>query len=223
VDYLEWARKNKKTLAREFVRKIDSITHEEPVGIFAAGLPGAGKTEFTQELLKNLVDPPLRIDMDEIAQLIEGYSPMKANLFRGGASVILARIYDEITKAGYDFVFDGTFAHSNALRNLERAIYHKYTTKIYYIHQLPEVAWRFTKDRELVEKRSIDRLGFLDTYYSLHQNLQTLQQRYKDVTISIIVKDESNKVGKIIEDVDNIYQYIPRPLDREQLEHVIVK
>ena len=37
-----------------------------------AGLPGAGKTEFTKELLKDIADKPLRIDMDEIACLIEG-------------------------------------------------------------------------------------------------------------------------------------------------------
>lgn len=223
MDYLEWARKNKKPIAREFVRKIEYVAHEKPVGIFTAGLPGAGKTEFTQELLKNLVDPPLRIDLDEIAQLIEGYSPMKANLFRSAASIILARIYDEITKAGFDFVFDGTFAHDNALKNLERAISHRYTAKIYYIHQVPEVAWRFTKDRELVEKRSIERSGFIETYHSLYRNLSELQDKHKNVTISVIIKTDSNKVGEIVENVDNIYDIIPHPLDHEQLEHAIVE
>src|SRR5947209_19199595 len=119
MDHLKWAQENKKRIAREFVRKIERAAHEQPVGIFTAGLPGAGKTEFTQELLKNLIDPPLRIDMDEIAQLIEGYNPATAHLFRSGASVILARIYDEVTKAGLDFVFDGTFAHDNALGNFK--------------------------------------------------------------------------------------------------------
>jgi UDP-N-acetylglucosamine kinase len=222
MDYLDWARKHKKKLAREFIRKVEYEVHEQPAGIFTAGLPGAGKTEFTQELLKNIIDPTLRIDMDEIAQLIEGYSPMKANLFRSGASVILAKIYDEVTKTGLDFIFDGTFAHDNALKNLQRAIDHKYITKLYYIHQEPEVAWKFTKDRELVEKRSIDREGFIATYYRLHENLRLLQENYKDVTISVIVKDASNKIGEIFENVENIYQYIPRPLDRKQLERVIL-
>jgi len=55
MDHLEWARKNKKNIAREFIRKIEYKAHEQPAGVFTAGLPGAGKTEFTQELLKNLI------------------------------------------------------------------------------------------------------------------------------------------------------------------------
>lgn len=222
MDHLKWAQENKKRIAREFVHKLQRVAHEQPVGIFTAGLPGAGKTEFTQELLKDLLDPPLRIDMDEIAQLIEGYSPSKANLFRSGASVILARIYDEITKAKLDFVFDGTFAHDNALKNLERALAHGYTTKIYYIHQEPEIARQFTKDRELVEKRGIERDGFIDAYIHLHHNMQELQDKFKNVTISVVIKDESNRVGRIVEDVQSIYDHIPQALDRTQLARVIV-
>jgi hypothetical protein len=33
-----------------------------------AGLPGAGKTEFTVEFIKSFDPKPLRIDMDEIVQ-----------------------------------------------------------------------------------------------------------------------------------------------------------
>lgn len=218
---LEWARKNKKRIAREFIRKVGMPLHDTPVGIFTAGLPGAGKTEFTQELLKNLIDPPLRIDMDEIAQLIEGYSPAKADLFRSGASVILAKIYDEATKTGLDFVFDGTFAHNNALPNLERAIEHGYITKVYFIHQDPEIAWKFTQDRELIERRHIDREGFINSYYKLHENMIMLQDITEDVIISVIIKDSINRIGKVIENVHNIYDFVPKPIDRKELERVI--
>jgi len=67
-----WARTHKKNIAREFIRKIDYNPSQTSAGIFMAGLPGAGKTEFTKELLKDIADKPLRIDMDEIACLIEG-------------------------------------------------------------------------------------------------------------------------------------------------------
>ena len=126
-------------------------------------MPGAGKTEFTIELLKDLTNKPLRIDMDEIAQQIEGYKPEIANKFRAGASNILGKIYDETIKNKLDFVFDGTFSQSKALENLRRALDHDYTIKLYYIHQIPEIAWRFTKDRELIEHRAIDKAGFIDT------------------------------------------------------------
>jgi predicted ABC-type ATPase len=114
MDYAEWASKNKKRIAREFVRNIGHKPTDEPSGIFMAGLPGAGKTEFTIELIKNLDPEPLRIDMDEIAQMIEGYKPEIADKFRGGASIIMSRIYDEIVKNKIDFVFDGTFSSAGA-------------------------------------------------------------------------------------------------------------
>ena len=140
MDYTDWANKNKKLIAREFIRKIDFVASDTPAGIFTAGLPGAGKTEFTVELLKGIANKPLRIDMDEIAQLIEGYKPEIADKFRSGASAILSRIYDEIVKHKIDFVFDGTFSQARALENLDRALHHGYTVKVYYIHQVPELA-----------------------------------------------------------------------------------
>lgn len=217
-----WARANKKSIAREFIRKIDHQASSSPAGVFTAGLPGAGKTEFTKELLRDISDKPLRIDMDEIACLIEGYSPRSANIFRSGASIILEKIYDEILKAKLDFVLDGTFSHPKAIDNVKRALDKGYTVKVYFIHQDPIIAWKFTKDRELVEHRSIDRAGFIDTYYKLYENIEKLQEIYKDVTLSIILKDENNRVGQRFEDVKNLYDIIPKPLASTQLIRDIV-
>jgi UDP-N-acetylglucosamine kinase len=217
----KWANENKKTIAREYIRNSDFKSKDNPTGIFMAGLPGAGKTEFTVELIKYIADAPLRIDMDEIAKEIEGYKPQIAARFRKGASTILGKIYDETVKKKIDFVLDGTFSHSRALENIQRAIDHNYKVKIYYIHQSPEVAWQFTKDRELIEHRGIDRQGFIETYIKLHQNLIDLCKDYKDVTISLIVKDYENKEGRRVEDVKNLFDELPEFLNAEQLESVL--
>jgi UDP-N-acetylglucosamine kinase len=222
MDYVAWANKNKKRIAREFIRRIDYEPSATPAAIFTAGLPGAGKTEFTVELLKGLSKKPLRMDMDEIAQLIEGYKPEIADKFRGGASSILSRIYDEVVKNNIDFVFDGTFAHANAILNLERALKHGYTVKVYYIHQEPAVAWQFTKDRELVVHRAIDRIGFNETYLNLEENLKTLCNIHKDVTISLVIKDENNQVGRIVENVQNLFDQLPPFLSKTKLESDIL-
>lgn len=221
MDYTDWANKNKKRIARELIRRTDFQSKDTPAGIFTAGLPGAGKTEFTVNLLSEIVDKPIRIDMDEIASLIDGYKPEIADVFRGGASAILARVYDEVVKNKIDFVFDGTFSQDRALQNLDRAIKHNYTVKIYYIHQEPAIAWQFTKDRELVEHRAISKEGFIETYLKLEQNLRKLCEDYKDVTISLIVKDENNKVGRRIEDVKDLFSELPRFLTEEELKDVI--
>lgn len=222
MDYVDWANKNKKTIAREFIRRTSFVSNDHPVGIFTAGLPGAGKTEFTIELLKNIIDRPVRIDMDEIAKLIEGYKPEVADKFRAGASAILARIYDEIIKHKIDFVFDGTFSQEKALQNLDRALRHGYTVKIYYIHQQPEIAWQFTKARELVEHRAIDRQGFIDTYGKLRDNLTNLCNGYDNVTVSIIIKDLDNKEGRRVENTKDLFSQIPDFLTAKQLESMLV-
>ncbi len=223
MDYAEWANKNKKQIAREFVRKVGHESSEEPSGIFMAGLPGAGKTEFTIELIKSLDPEPLRIDMDEIAQMIQGYRPEIADKFRGGASAIMNRIYDEVVKKKINFVFDGTFSSASADKNLERALAHGYKVKVYYIHQLPEIAWQFTKDRELVEHRAIDKEGFIATYFKLQENLSQLCETHRDVTISLIVKDVKNGVGMRKENVDsNLFAELPDFLTEEQLRAVIL-
>ena len=58
------------------------VTHDEPAAFFMAGLPGAGKTEFTVSLKDASRLKVVRIDMDEIATQIEAYNPLQADLFR---------------------------------------------------------------------------------------------------------------------------------------------
>lgn len=223
MEYSEWAQKNKKQIAREFIRRIDHVSSEEPSGIFMAGLPGVGKTEFTVELIKSFYPEPLRIDMDEIAQLIQGYKSEIADKFRGGASIIMSRIYDEVVKKKIDFVFDGTFSSSGADANLSRALAHGYKVKVYYIHQAPEIAWQFTKDRELVEHRAIDKEGFIATYFRLQENLKQLCNNHKDVTISLFVKDTKNRVGLRKENINtNLFDELPEFLTETQLRAAIL-
>jgi UDP-N-acetylglucosamine kinase len=222
MDIEAWARANKKAIAREFIRQTQFESWDNPAGIFTAGLPGAGKTEFTKELLKGVINSPLRIDMDEIAAMIEGYRPKIADKFKAGATIILERIYDEVIKHKVDFVLDGTFSHPKATQNVERAISAGYKTKLYYIHQIPEIAWKFTQDRELVERRAITRDGFIETYLKLQENLKKLQEVNKNVTISVVLKDEQNHVGKTFEAVNNIFEVVPKFLTESEIKAVIV-
>ena len=110
----DWVRINKKKIARELLQSLHYAAHENPAGIFTAGLPGSGKTEFTTELVNELSTKPVRLDMDEFAAMIEGYRPQVANAFRKGASSILNEVYKKVLREHIDFVFDGTLAHGRA-------------------------------------------------------------------------------------------------------------
>jgi UDP-N-acetylglucosamine kinase len=221
-DPAAWPRKNKNRLIKQYFKKRNFSSSDPPVAIFMAGIPGAGKTEFTKELVKTLAQTPLRIDMDEIAADIEGYSAPTAYAFREGATIILSRIYDKALQNKKDFIFDGTFGSKNAIKNVRRAQKKGYKVKVYFIYQKPEIAWQFTKDRELVEHRSIDRDGFISSYYNVMFNIKDLQETCEDVTISLIIKDQENAQGRKIEDVKNLFDYTPRLISKQDLESAIL-
>ena len=195
---------------------------DHPAGIFTAGLPGSGKTEFTVELMQELDIKPLRLDMDEFAEMIEGYRPQVADAFRKGASSILNEVYTKTIRSRVNFLFDGTMAHGHALENVGRAVKRGYTIKIYYIHQDPARAWHFTQDRELLEKRGIKREGFIDTYCQLYENLRALQKLDLNVTISVVIKGDDNKIKQRLENVTDIFAHTGPILSRSELERVII-
>lgn len=218
----DWVRANKKKIARELLERLGHAGNDNPAGIFTAGLPGSGKTEFTIELIEELDIKPLRLDMDEFAEMIEGYRPQIADAFRKGASSILNEVYTKTIRQRVNFLFDGTLAHGHALENIHRAVKRGYAIKVYYIHQDPVRAWEFTKDRELVEKRGIQKSGFIQTYCSLYENLRALRSSGLNITISVVIKGANNRVTARHEGVKDIFPYAGPILDRSELERVII-
>jgi len=196
--------------------------HDEPAAFFMAGLPGAGKTEFTINLIKDLALKVVRIDMDEIATHIDTYDPLHADAFREAATDVLNSVFDRSTHRRVDFIMDGTFRSKSAIRNIERALQKDYTIKIFYIYQDPVIAWTFTQAREKIEKRSIDRRGFIDAYYEIHENIRQLfAQEYSQVTVDLVIKNESNGVGEwhrnvSMKDIDHLVntRYTKEELER---------
>lgn len=209
-EYLKvWVRRHRKEFARKLIKDSGAEKLGKSAGIFMAGLPGAGKTEFTKSWIANSKLKVVRLDMDEIASQIETYSPRKADKFRKAASALLSRTYDSVVKDGYDFIMDGTFGGQSAIQNIERAVKHGYKIKVIYIYQAPQIAWQYTIAREKVEYRAISLDGFLKSYYKTLRNLGRLEDfSSEQVSIDLVEKDELNKIAKVyyiipIKDIDN--------------------
>ena len=219
-----WARKNKKSFANKMITDAKVVAHEEPAAFFMAGLAGAGKTEFTVNLIKELDLRVVRIDMDEIATHIDAYNPLQADAFRAAASDMLNAVFDRVLHRKVDFIMDGTFRSPNSLSNIKRALQKGYTVKVLYIHQAPDIAWSFTKAREKTEKRAIDRAGFTQGYFDIHTNIHSLDSEdYAGITVDLVVKDESNKAGVwhkniSLEDID---QFVNIRYTRDELERML--
>lgn len=90
---LEFAKKNKKVIAKQFTDPQKFPPEEDPVSVFMAGSPGAGKTESSIELLKKFSGTPIiRIDPDELRSEFKEYTGQNAWLFQGAVSVLVDRI-----------------------------------------------------------------------------------------------------------------------------------
>ena len=192
---------------REFVERIVAETgvepDAEPAGIFMAGLPGAGKTELSRNIIIDSGVDFLRIDMDQIAEMLPGYKPENADEFRKPATQILSELFGYALKHNLNFVMDGTFGSKQAMLNIERSLNHGFGVKIIYAYQDPKLAWEFTLAREKVEHRAIKFDGFVEAYYKTIYNIKEVGREFGGkITIDIAFKNPDNKVGKWLRDVD---------------------
>ena len=74
----EFARSNKKRIAKEITDTSKYVADDIPVSAFMAGSPGAGKTEYSQNLIsileKNKKHKVIRIDGDDLRSYLPGYT-----------------------------------------------------------------------------------------------------------------------------------------------------
>lgn len=217
-EIITWARANKKRLVKSYLSSREFESHKTPAVIFMAGVPGAGKTEFARRLIPQLVNEPIHIDMDEIATHFDMYRPKIAHLFRAGATIILERLYEQALKQKIDILMDGTLSHPKSVQNIERALKNDYSVRIYFISPNPLTAWQKTKEREYVEERAIDTKGFVETYFKLLENLENIQKTFGNkVPMSLVIKDDDNRLKEIIEEVKDINNFTKTTLTPKEL------
>ena len=159
---------NQEEVVRQFFK--DNKPTKAKVAFFMAGIPGAGKTEFTDNAIK---DSPelISIEHDQLVEYIEDYKPEAYYNYRKSGSTLVSRIFKECLSHGYAFVFDGTLSHDNGVRNINKCFKHGYRVIVVYIVQDTNMAWELTQARELVKKRAIEKKGFIETCNKINANL----------------------------------------------------
>ena len=200
---LAWVKAHKKQFIEKLIADSGVAPQDNPSAIFMAGLPGAGKTELSKNLIKVSGVPFVRIDMDEIASQIENYQPEEADKYRLAASTLLNVLFGYALKHQYNFIMDGTFGSKSAELNINRALKRNYNVQIIYVYQDPKLAWQFTLAREKIEHRSIKFEGFVDAYYNTLNNIKEIKNNYGNhITIDIAIKQVNNEVRKWIRDAN---------------------
>ncbi|MFV3387864.1 zeta toxin family protein [Pseudomonas sp. NY15364] len=217
---IEFARANKKAIARRIACKEKYPPEEAPVSVFMAGSPGAGKTEASIELINLFNDtPPLRIDPDELRHEFEDYDGGNAWLFQAAVSILVEKIIDLALQNRQSFILDGTLANlDKAIANTERSLKRDRFVQILYVYQDPMLAWAFVQAREAAEGRRILVEHFVEQYFAARDVVNALKLKYgKDVHVDLLLKhvDNSNRLYKA--GVDKIDYHIPERYTRADL------
>ncbi len=219
MNYIEWAKTNKKQLVQEIVGQArPHLASESPLAVFAAGIPGAGKTEFLDRLFTDTLNV-VRIDMDEIVKLFDDYKPENYYKYRGAAHIIVDETVIYCRKHRLDFILDGTFGSIRAVENIRSAL-KRHTVVLFYVWKDPALAWQHTKDRQLVTKRGVDKAGFIEACVNVPENVRVARDRFGEkITTAVIRKDlegDNFSVAYDAAEIDNLLEVRYTKIDLER-------
>jgi len=217
---IDFARANKKAIAKRLTEKAIHPPEDEPVSVFMAGSPGAGKTEASLELLNFFSDsPPLRIDPDELRAEFPGYTGGNAWLFQAAVSILVEKIIDLAFDNRQSFLLDGTLANLDKARdNIRRSLKKGRYVQILYVYQDPLLAWQFVQAREEAEGRRILPEHFVDQYFAARDVVNALKLEFgKEVHVDLLLKHIDNSSRLYKAGVDKIDYHIPENYSRPAL------
>lgn len=217
---LEFARANKKDIAKRLTNPDVYLPEENPVSVFMAGSPGAGKTEASIALINEIDGPPIiRIDPDDLREEFKAYDGTNAWLFQKGVSVIVEKIHDLALQQGQSFLLDGTFSNYEKSRdNVGRSLKKGRVVQILYVYQEPFLAWQFVEAREAAEGRRILREDFMNQYFAARDVVNRLKKEFgKDIKVDLLLKNNDNSNRMYKAGIDQIDHHVPEKYTRADI------
>jgi len=224
AEALAYAKAHKKTIGKRLTDPAVYLPEENPVSVFMAGSPGAGKTEASIELLASLAGPPvLRIDPDELRTQFPDYRGANAYLFQKGVSVLVEKIQDLALDQWQSFLLDGTLSrYEKALDNIQRSLKKKRTVQILYVYQEPLQAWAFVQAREAAEGRRIRPEDFVNQYFAAREVVNRLKRELgKEISVDLLMKNNDNSSRFYRAGVEQIDSHIPELFTRSDIERYL--
>ena len=223
---IQFAKANRTAIARRLTDPSIYVSEEEPVAVFMAGSPGAGKTETSRSLLQKFQtngNKILRIDPDELREEFPGYGGGNAWLFQSAVSRLVDRILDMAFKQKQSFLLDGTLSsHNVAEKNVSRSIRKGRVVQILYVYQTPLHAWEFCAAREELEGRRIKRETFIDQYFAARNVVNSLKEKFaKKIQVDLLLKNPDGSTRVYKANIDRIDNFVPEKYDRASLEALL--
>lgn len=223
---IKYAKAHRTEIARRLADPVIYVPEENPVSVFMAGSPGAGKTEASIELLAlRGADGSriLRIDPDELRAELPGYTGANAWLFQRAVIPVVERIHDLALKQKQSFLLDGTLAsYDVALRNVQRSLGKKRAVQILYVYQEPAQAWAFVQAREAAEGRRIQPEDFVRQYFAPRQVVNRLKAELgKAIQVDLLMKNNDGSQRFYRAGVDQIDNHIPEKYSPAEVRQLL--
>jgi UDP-N-acetylglucosamine kinase len=223
---IKYAKAHRTEIARRLADPAICVPENNPVSVFMAGSPGAGKTEASIELLKlKGADGSriLRVDPDELRAELPGYTGKNAWLFQRAVTPLVERIHDLALKQSQSFLLDGTLAsYEVAARNVQRSLDKRRAVQILYVYQEPEQAWGFVQVRETAEGRRIQPEDFVRQYFAARQVVNRLKLELgKAIQVDLLMKNNDGSQQFYRAGVDQIDNHIPEKYSPEKVRQLL--
>jgi predicted ABC-type ATPase len=223
AEALAYATLHKKRLAASIADTSIYPSEDEPVSIFMAGSPGAGKTEASLALIKEVGGAVLRIDPDELRPLLPNYTGANSWLFQPAVTVIVERTLDHAFRNRQSFLLDGTLTNPRkAHENISRSLKRNRAVQILYVYQDPCRAWEFVKAREVSEGRRIEKEVFIKQYFEARSVVNWLKAEFKDhIKVDLILQNDDNSRRAYAANVELIDGYVAESYDHATLSQIL--
>lgn len=210
IEAVKFIKSHKKELIERFASDKLYTQEKNPVSIFMAGSPGAGKTEFSRRFLKVNKLNMVRIDADDVKEFIPQYDKKNSSAVQGASSLGVEKLYDYVLKVKKSAILDGTFAYyKKVMENIDRSLKYGRYVSIFYVYQDPLVAWEFTKAREIMEGRNVPKDVFVNSLFQAKENVNKIKLEFgKDVHLTVIIKNFQNSTEETHLEVENVDQYV---------------
>lgn len=225
---IRFAKANRTKIANELTRKDIYIPEKNPVSVFMAGSPGAGKTEVSKAIISEMENgggKVLRLDPDDLREQFVEYNGSNSFLFQRAVSAIVERILDKAFSQNQSFLLDGTFSKMKiAEKNIERSLRKGRAVLIIFVYQKPELAWEFVKAREVIEGRKILPEHFIEQYFGCQTVIASLKEKYgNDIRIDVVLKDNDGKMQDYKVNITSLKPHLKSTYTESALRNIVNK
>lgn len=218
-----WVKTNHKKIIETFTGTAEYVSDMQPITLFMAGSPGAGKTEVSKRLISRFKQKPVRIDADEIRVQCPGYTGPNAHIFQRAATKGVHLLYDYALERNLNVILDGTFAYADGQKNIQRSLDHQRKVEIYFVYQDPLQAWDFTKKREEIECRKVSKQVFIDAFFKSRENVNLEKGRFgNQIELNLLIKDLAKDIEQLELNVLGVDSYLKKVYTRDELESLLI-